>query len=215
MTKKHMHAELIHAWADGEIIQWFSKQNECWYDIISSAPIWGADEKYRIKPKTININGFEVPEPCREPLPNGQQFYICFYPIGFGYLISRWSGDKDDMRWLKLGLIHSSKEGAALHSNALLSFTRRSTMSQSDQINKSNNPISSINGHLNDNNYLYNRRIAQIRLLIDHYGPVNAISAIKEACELELENERDEKKRARIKIILEHMETIYTEVEKI
>lgn len=62
---------------------------------------------------------------------------------------------------------------------------------------------------------LYNRHIAQIRLLIDHYGPVNTISAIKEACELELDSEKDEKKKARIAHILERMETIYTEIESI
>jgi len=62
---------------------------------------------------------------------------------------------------------------------------------------------------------LYDKHVSQIRLLIDNYGPVNTISAIKEACELELKDEEDEKKKARIELILEHMEKIYTEIESI
>lgn len=61
----------------------------------------------------------------------------------------------------------------------------------------------------------FNRHVGHIRALIDIDGPVNTISAIKEACELELKDEEDEKKKARIELILEHMEKIYTEIESI
>lgn len=61
----------------------------------------------------------------------------------------------------------------------------------------------------------FDRNVGFIRALIDMYWPVNTISAIKEACELELDSEKDEKKKARIKLILERMEQIYTEIESI
>lgn len=61
----------------------------------------------------------------------------------------------------------------------------------------------------------FDRNVRFIRALIDMYGPVNTISAIKEAFELEIEREKDEKKKARIELILERMEQIYTEIESI
>ena len=49
--KPHKHAELIKAWADGEIIQ-FHSHDDIWFDTTGNFPAWEEDQKYRIKPKS-------------------------------------------------------------------------------------------------------------------------------------------------------------------
>ena len=45
---KHIHADLIHAWADGAEIQ--AKSNDVWLDC--PIPMWYTTAIYRIKPET-------------------------------------------------------------------------------------------------------------------------------------------------------------------
>ena len=47
--KRHVHADLIHAWADGAEIQTFDEYFETWYD--AETPLWDEGNKYRIKPE--------------------------------------------------------------------------------------------------------------------------------------------------------------------
>ena len=79
---------------------------------------------WKIKPKTININGFEVPEPVREPLSIGDEY---FTPTVLGDKACQinWRNDGNCMKRLKNGLVHLTKEAATLHSKALLSFTEK------------------------------------------------------------------------------------------
>ena len=49
-NKRHKHADLIHAWAEGAEIQW--KFNNEWIDC---DPEWDDCEEYRIKPKTKTV----------------------------------------------------------------------------------------------------------------------------------------------------------------
>lgn len=46
---KQKHAELIHKWADGAVIQYLSPDNE-WKDALNNNPTWNAGETYRVKP---------------------------------------------------------------------------------------------------------------------------------------------------------------------
>ena len=81
------------------------------------------DCEYRRKPKTININGHDVPEPVREPLENGREYWVAdvskYYPPNYD-----WYDDEYDAFRLKRGIIHLTKEAAQQHVDALLSFTR-------------------------------------------------------------------------------------------
>ena len=45
--KPHKNAELIKAWADGAIIQYFNPQENEWIDC---CPDWNFKDKYRLKP---------------------------------------------------------------------------------------------------------------------------------------------------------------------
>lgn len=48
--KRHIHADLIIAWANGAIIQRNGEYNG-WHDVTGNNPSWSADGEYRIKPK--------------------------------------------------------------------------------------------------------------------------------------------------------------------
>ena len=86
--KPHPQAELLRAIADGEEMEQAYHQEPKWRAVDSTTVLdWitnGSLEYYtpyfRIKPKTININGIEVPEPMREMPPEGTSVY---WP-GFG-----------------------------------------------------------------------------------------------------------------------------------
>lgn len=73
--------------------------------------------------RTININGFDVPEPIREEPEPGQRIYVADITSYQFILEHRWTGDGYDKRYLSRGLAHLSKENAIKHAKALLSFT--------------------------------------------------------------------------------------------
>jgi hypothetical protein len=81
-------------------------------------------EKIASAPKRfITINGFEVPEPAREPLETGEKYWVV--ELGSIRLCSDyvWDDGEFDRLALQRGLIHKTKEAAEKHAKALLSFT--------------------------------------------------------------------------------------------
>jgi hypothetical protein len=78
---------------------------------------------WKIKPKTININGYEVPEPIRVKPRVGDIYYTASLT---NEMIDSYffADDTIDNRWLRQGLLHKTKEAAELHLEALLSFTK-------------------------------------------------------------------------------------------
>ena len=93
------------------------------YDSLHEHPSWNPDIKYRSKPKTILINGHEVPEPCRTPLKDGEKYWV---PSTIrGATSTHWQDDGIDNHYLKNGFIHLTKEAAEKHFDALKSFTAK------------------------------------------------------------------------------------------
>lgn len=92
-----------------------------WYPC-NGNPTWVPEYKYRRVPRTININGHEVPEPLREI---GSRVAV--------WLVALTSQDKvmladTDYEWVRRivierGIAHATKEAAIAHAEALLSFT--------------------------------------------------------------------------------------------
>ncbi len=78
-----------------------------------------------IKPKTININGFEVPEPVREPLKEDENFWLTNVDGHPGFLLMKWDNTKSQNFWLSKGMIHRSEAAAVLHAKSLWSFTEK------------------------------------------------------------------------------------------
>lgn len=130
---KHKHAENMLAYAqdametDKPWERWEYLAIECsntWRKC-EGQPAWHFAMEYRRKPRTININGFEVPEPVWEPLEDMQEYFVPSLAYDAGADCHTWHGDKYDFRWLEKGLIHLTKEAAATHAKALLSFTQK------------------------------------------------------------------------------------------
>ena len=93
------------------------------YSPLIDHPVWRDDIKYRRKPKTILINGHEVPEPHRTPLKDGEVYWALTL---FSRATSlRWKDDDFDNSYLENGFIHLTKEAAEKHLNALKSFTAK------------------------------------------------------------------------------------------
>lgn len=102
-------------------------QSRCIYSGKYNGRAWHITEWYmhcsvisEVKSNTINVNGFEVPEPVREPLKDGDTYY--FPSVGSGQLsvTSLWVGcAAADIR-LNRGLIHLTKENAIAHAKAML-----------------------------------------------------------------------------------------------
>lgn len=123
----HPHAEIIMKYAeiaqyDAEPWKYFDiKYNGKWVDL-QFPPIFDSYSEYRLKPRTININGFEVPEPLRHELSNGFKFYS--FDLYHGVLDLKWDSSDVCESLLKAGLIHLTREAAEKHLEALLSFTK-------------------------------------------------------------------------------------------
>ncbi len=93
--------------------------------LLRQHPQWREDVQYRRKIKTIDINGYEVPEPVREPLEKEDKYFIADPSELDGTLDFKWQGEAFEEYWLDVGLIHRTKEAAELHAKALLSFTQQ------------------------------------------------------------------------------------------
>lgn len=79
---------------------------------------------WKLKPKTININGYEVPVPERIEPERGTEYFVPYLHRAAGTNSYLWDGGSEDRKRLQNGLVHLTRAAAAQHSEALLSFTR-------------------------------------------------------------------------------------------
>ena len=127
---KHVHAELMALYAEDAMVTatpwelWEFKANleEEWTEPLDNLR-WQPLLQYRRKPKTININGFEVPEPYRGEIKEGQKYYSVDPQVFLFQYGTTWCDDSIDRRCKDRGFIHLTQEAAVLHSKALASFT--------------------------------------------------------------------------------------------
>ena len=137
---KHPHAELMLQYAQDAMET--NKPWERWeyrdapedgWEPCKGTPVWDPAAKYRRKPRTIHINGIEVPEPCREPLEGVTHYYMpdlmesaggSSSGLSSGWVWSAWDDDEVDHARLKAGIVHLTAEAAALHARALVSITK-------------------------------------------------------------------------------------------
>lgn len=114
---------IVQAGANGEEIE-YSLSEGVWYNFKNAEPdllSFEIGEDYRIKPKTITVNGIEVPEPIRKEPTKGDTLY--FIPVLSSpsfYAQVYWNGDETDHHRLKHGLLHHTKEAAIAHAKAML-----------------------------------------------------------------------------------------------
>tara|TARA_R110000822_G_C15082049_1_gene469759 strand:+ start:214 stop:630 length:417 start_codon:yes stop_codon:yes gene_type:complete len=88
-------------------------------------PNWLDAFQYRripTPPATLFINGIEVPEPVREPLNDGERYFVTDLRRCYG---SEWDNDEYDSQRLRAGIIHITGSSAEIHRKALLSCTAK------------------------------------------------------------------------------------------
>ena len=71
---------------------------------------------------TKNITIIDFPEPEREPLNIGDEYYVMSI-MADCVLRHEWQDTELDYDWLELGLIQKTEEGAEQHREAVLSIT--------------------------------------------------------------------------------------------
>jgi len=78
-----------------------------------------------IAPRTITVNGFEVPEPMREYPKNGTSIYVIDIGAANGVTWQYWSEAQREKRMLERGLVHTTEAAALQHFEALIKPSRR------------------------------------------------------------------------------------------
>jgi hypothetical protein len=127
---EHKHAAILRAIADGKDVQARLSGCKTWtnadpVELATCNPLANPFYEWRIKPKTININGHEVPAPMREAPARGDHYFspnIVGEPVTF---VSMWTSHSVDCDRLYKGLCHATQEAAEAHAKALLSFTTK------------------------------------------------------------------------------------------
>ena len=120
--KPHPQADILRAIADGKKVQ-MSNDDYVWIDADLQCIVNNPKGAFRIK-SDININGREIPCPVRKPLGHRKKYWFVSF---WGEALvenDAWNGAIIDHARLKRGLVHSTKEAAIAHAEALLSFTR-------------------------------------------------------------------------------------------
>ena len=82
--------------------------------------ILATEKELTIKPKTIKVNGFDVPEPLREAPENAADVFLpdpCNIDC---YRHMRWYYFDYEKKILQRGLCHLTKEAAIAHAKAML-----------------------------------------------------------------------------------------------
>ena len=133
MTRPHPHAASMLLYAqdaaetDKPWERWMCmyKKDAIWRDEFEEHPLWHEDFEYRRKPKTITVNGIEVPEPIREEPKVGEKYFLV--SITALTLVTRnsWANDAYDTQWLNKGLLHFTEEAAIAHAKALLAPSQK------------------------------------------------------------------------------------------
>lgn len=110
---------VVEAAANGASIEF--KQAGVWHEKIHNYLCYAYE--YRIKPKTIRIGEYDVPEPMREMPALDTDYYIACITTSGLYGVATWVCDDHDIEWFNRGIVHSTKDAAVLHAKALLSLT--------------------------------------------------------------------------------------------
>ena len=127
----HIHAALMLQYAQDasttdkpwEMWEYFADHE---WERLTGNPAWDDDTKYRRKPRTIRIGEIDIPEPVREPLQNGENYFVPAIDCGDCHANRfSWDNDSTDKRLLKQGVVHLTTEAALSHARALIALTAK------------------------------------------------------------------------------------------
>lgn len=131
-TTVNIHAELIAEYAkdwaetDKPWERWEYRhcKSKVW-SALECHTCWLSDHEYRRKPRTISINGYEVPEPLREIPEDAGHVYEVIFITGVSTVIPYSTANFENA--LRNGLVHATRDAALQHVEALRSFTKQQT----------------------------------------------------------------------------------------
>lgn len=123
--------EVVQAILNGEKLEYYSESFKVWKELqyLPVIPINALNSRhsnnYRIKPKTILIGSMEVPEPVQDAseFEEGETYYIPITGSRDFYGSYRWGDDSAELRLLKRGLIHKTRDNAIIHAKALIKIS--------------------------------------------------------------------------------------------
>ena len=74
------------AWANGDVVEYYEESRDAWFEIRGNTfvSVFDNRDKFRLKPRTITINGIEVPAPF-EP-KDGENIFIPANFLAQGYM---------------------------------------------------------------------------------------------------------------------------------
>ena len=125
-------APIIAVAAEGKVVQYLAADGN-WY---TSQGAFMHPNKYRVKPeepKTIKVNGFDVPEPMREAPAKAARYYVASTQSREWYLSRTWGGWELDLRCLRRGLVYATAEAAVAHAKAMLGIDPYATEGADDE----------------------------------------------------------------------------------
>ena len=83
-------------------------------------PAFGGGCEYRLAPRTILVNGVEVPAPETEAPKHEQRYFISDPTCEDGVSEFAWVNDRTDNRCLRLGIVYLDQESAMARAKAML-----------------------------------------------------------------------------------------------
>ena len=107
-----------HAWTKAKILM-RHEGDECAVYCIDAGVLRWADE-FRPIPKTIKVNGFDVPAPMSENIKVGDKYFFPAPAIERYFQHTYWDGGDFDKLNLARGTIHKTQESAIAHAKAML-----------------------------------------------------------------------------------------------
>lgn len=120
--------EAVQSFINGEQVEFLDKTGQ-WRTMLDNTilKVFLDHTKFRLKPRTITINGIEVPAPEKnddpdlELLEHDQDYWLVDLANYPDFVIPhKWKGDPPEYAWADRGLIHLSKDAALLHAKALI-----------------------------------------------------------------------------------------------
>lgn len=125
MSKEHKYAQVLRWIADGERIQqdfrgeWRVCAN-CNLLLMIANGSADSPSTFRLAPRTIRVNGVEVPAPEKVAPEKGSTYYIPDIGVDTFYYEHKWFNDRFDLKNLERGLIYRNTEDAIARAKAML-----------------------------------------------------------------------------------------------
>ena len=98
------------AWANGDVVEYYEESRDAWFEIRGNTfvSVFDNRDKFRLKPRTITINGIEVPAPFE---PKEGETYWCFSTqtvLGYGHNV--YESEHVDRRFINMGAWRTENE---------------------------------------------------------------------------------------------------------